>query len=48
MAFRQNLVNSHLASAIEFEHKLMLKEIDVLNKKISALEQKLKDIESKR
>jgi hypothetical protein len=47
IAFRQNLINSYLSSSIEFEHKLMLNEIEKLNQKITQLEEKMKEPKEK-
>lgn len=41
IAFRQNLINSNLGYAIEFEHQLLLKELEDLKMRISELEKKL-------
>ncbi len=41
MAFRQNLINSHLTSALEYQRDLARKEVGELKRRIAALEAKL-------
>lgn len=38
VCFRQNLINSHLSAAIEFEHQVMADEISRLQARVSELE----------
>ncbi len=43
IAFRQNLINSYLSSAIEFEHKITIEELNELKEKVKELEEKIKE-----